>query len=104
VNPIERSLAGLPRPEPSPALRARILNAVREEIARGRARPARASLWRYAAALAAGVLLCANLSMSAANHTRLFMPPERDGEAIRHAIMLRAAEATEWREWPWDTR
>jgi hypothetical protein len=103
VRPIERALADLWRSDPPAELRARILTAVRAEWATGRARPAPASLWRFAAGLAAGVLLFVNLSMSAANHAATFMPPPRDGDAIRQAIRLRAALADESREVPWES-
>jgi hypothetical protein len=61
---LERRLAGRPRPEPDAALRRRVVGSVRDELERDRRRFAGA--WRYAAALAAAVLLGANLSLGVA--------------------------------------
>ncbi|MBN1422451.1 MAG: hypothetical protein JXP34_26985 [Planctomycetes bacterium] len=82
---LERILADLRSPDPTSALRTRILAAVRTEMATGRSRPAPASPWAFAAAVAAGILLCVNLSMSAANHAAPFTPAARDGEARTRA-------------------
>ena len=58
---LERHLAARPFAEPNAALRQRVLTSVRGELA-----SETKSRWRYAATLAAAVLLGANLSLSAA--------------------------------------
>ncbi len=60
---LERRLARRVRPEAGAALRERVLGSVRDELRRP---VRRGGAWRYAAALAAVVLLGANLSLSAA--------------------------------------
>lgn len=57
---IERRLTG--GPAPSAALRARVTGRVRDELRRGQGRPM--GFWQYVGALAAAVLLLANLSLS----------------------------------------
>ena len=58
---LERELAARAQPEPSTTLRPRVLAAIRHELERESN-----GIWRYAAALAAVVLVGANLSLSAA--------------------------------------
>jgi hypothetical protein len=62
---LERRLAARPRGEPDAAFRQRLLASVSDELQRDRRRAANGA-WRFAAALAAAVLLGAYLSMSAA--------------------------------------
>ena len=63
---LEQRLAARPMPEPSPALRERIMVAVRgQPVGSPPAEPA--GIWRFAAAAAALLLLLLNLSMSLAN-------------------------------------
>jgi hypothetical protein len=65
---LDAQLAGRPKPDLPAALRARVLEAVRAELAR-EPRVERISFWRFAAGMAAAALLWINLSMSAANDT-----------------------------------
>ncbi|MGD0091617.1 MAG: hypothetical protein ABSE73_17000 [Planctomycetota bacterium] len=77
---IESALAAQPLPEAGSAARGKILAAVGAELAL-KARARQQSWWRFAAALAALVLLWLNLSMSAVNCTEIrFSPEEKDGD------------------------
>lgn len=75
---IERRLAG--GPEPSAALRARVMVQVRDELRRREGQPV--GFWQYVAALAAAVLLLANLSLSVTSSSvRVDLGgPDRPGE------------------------
>lgn len=64
---LERRLAERPGSGPSPELRARVLLAMRVALRAS----GRAGRWSFAAAAAAAALATLNLSMSAANDTRL---------------------------------
>ena len=64
---LEQELAARPLPEPPHALRGRVLAAVECEARAPAAAPVRGGLLPYAAAVAALLLLCMNLSMSAVN-------------------------------------
>lgn len=71
---VESALAARSKPEADSTVRARILAGVRAELAiRERSIPP--SLWRYAAAWAALVLLWLNLSISAVNWTEFRLSP-----------------------------
>lgn len=107
---LEAALAGRPRPEPTPEFRARVLGAVRAELARPVSRrTARRSFWSFAAAAAAAALVCANFAMSltrdtdcgfrhrpaadlraAARDIRELLPEMTEREALRQAVLLRA--------------
>src|SRR4051794_2092994 len=70
---LEAALAARPMPPANPAQRARVMGAVRQELA---ARPNSCrsatgprSFWQFAAGVAAALVLGINLSMSAANDT-----------------------------------
>ncbi len=62
---LECRLGARSRPEPNTAFRQRLLASVQDELQR-EANASAAGFWRYAATLAAAVLLGANLSQSAA--------------------------------------
>jgi hypothetical protein len=65
---LEKELAALPRPDPSVGLRGRVLAAVRHEARAPSPAAGRGSFVSFAAAVAALLLACMNLSMSAANN------------------------------------
>jgi len=65
---LERKLAARAMAEPSPGLRDRVIAAIRQESAHPRHAGEAISLWRFAAAVAANLLLCLNLYMSVAKH------------------------------------
>jgi hypothetical protein len=69
---LEQQLAARALPEPSPELRGRVITAIRQKTVEGPALGVTGA-WRFAAALAAALLLMLNLSMSVANRA------ERDG-------------------------
>jgi hypothetical protein len=104
---LERLLEARPSPPHDPDLRRRVLEAVAGELAdEGRAGPG--SFWRFAAGVAAAVLLACNLAVSVAHDTdwRLDAPPPPEDdtagriagllpelsepEAQRQALLLRA--------------
>jgi hypothetical protein len=64
---LERELAARTMPEPSADLKERVLAALQEEQTRGESVGAKPLSWRFAAAVAAVLILGFNLSMSAAN-------------------------------------
>ena len=64
---LELELAARAIPEPSPELRGRVMLAIRQESVESPAVDA-AGTWRFAAAVAAALLLLLNVSMSVANH------------------------------------
>ncbi len=64
---LEQELATRAIPEPSPGLRGRVMAAIRQESVESPAVEL-AGIWRFAAAVAAVLLLLLNLSMSVANH------------------------------------
>lgn len=80
---IEARLASRPGIEPPSHLRQRILAEVRRNLA-APVRP-RLSLWEFAAALAAAVLVAMNLSMAAASQTALSLP-SGPGNGIDEAV------------------
>jgi hypothetical protein len=65
---VERRLVERARPKPDAALRRRVLSAMGNERATSRAGRLRQDVWRWAATLAATVLLSLNLAMSLENH------------------------------------
>lgn len=65
---LEQRLAARPLPEPSPGLRGRVMAAICQEGLRHSPVGASAGVWRFAAAVAALLMLCLNLSMTVANH------------------------------------
>lgn len=108
---LESELVGRPRTEPIPALRGRVLGAVRAELGRTVSRrTARRSFWRFAVSAAAAALLLANFGMATtrgpdcglrrrpdaaglAADARLIkdlLPEVTEREARRQALMLRA--------------
>jgi hypothetical protein len=136
---LERALAARPRPEPSAGLRDRVLTAAERERPGPRTGPERRDFVRFAAATAAAALLAINLSASLANNTDWHLSARADGpavadvagrlreltpdvserEAVRQALLLRAAagltpapvpappaDRTLWHKEPdrWDTR
>jgi len=107
---LEAALKASPVDGAAPAHRARVLGAVRNEIAaQNSKRPVR-SFWRFAAGAAAALVLGCNLAMSAANDTSLrvglrsderetklalarlreVLPELSDDDAQCHLLMLRA--------------
>ncbi|MCY3023922.1 MAG: hypothetical protein NTW87_33505 [Planctomycetota bacterium] len=106
---LEAILASRPGPDAGGAVRARILAAVHRELA-AKERRTRWSFWRFAAGLAALVLLGLNLSSSAVHDTefsvgrtagaqddqaavaqiRDLLPGCSEEEARRHVLLLRA--------------
>jgi hypothetical protein len=62
LNDLERRLTARAQPEPDPALRERVLQALSREVRAAN----RASSWRFAVGLAAVFLFGANLTMSSA--------------------------------------
>ena len=66
---LEEELAARPLPEPPPGLRGRILAAVRNRAPAPSPVAVRGGLLPFAAAVAALLLVCMNLSMSAVNRT-----------------------------------
>jgi hypothetical protein len=71
LRPIERLLTSEPRPEPSAALRWRVLNQVQAELRRDRPTPR----WRFAVAIAATLLVALSLSVAAIQRARSFLGP-----------------------------
>jgi hypothetical protein len=74
----ERRLTGRPMPEPSLAVRSRVLRAVNVELppaSSASARHSRPSLFAFAAGLAAAMLIAVNLSLIAASVTRFGLEP-----------------------------
>lgn len=104
---LEAALAARARPAPSAALRERVLASARRERARS---ARRMGPWEFAAAVAAVVLVCLNLSMAAVRALPRFAPaspaPEAtaalarlaphlgEREARRQALLLAAAGRT----------
>jgi len=106
---VERDLTGRPRPDPSAELRQRVINGVRAELAQDRVR----GRWAFAAAVAATVLVWANLSLCAVQATdyrldigaerpsadalaeqiRQLVPDISEREALRQAVLLRAVSS-----------
>jgi len=75
---LERELGARPHPRPTDALRERVMGEVRGALACDAARTSRRlSVWEFAAALAAAVMLWMNLSMIAASDTRLDLRASR---------------------------
>ena len=109
---LERELAGRPRPEPTEALRRRVMDAVHGALGAGPSPVRRAmSAWEFAATIAAAVVLWMNLSMSAVNRmdweadgrlrngietavalVRDLAPELSEAEARRQVLLLKAAE------------
>jgi hypothetical protein len=108
LDDLERDLRDHPFPEPSPAFRRQVLDAMLAEARRSQ-RPARAHLGGFAA-VAAALMLAINLSMSVANDSdfrfaapaprgqirdtvaqvRALFPELTEDEALRHALALQA--------------
>jgi hypothetical protein len=106
---LERELAARPRMDASAELRSRVLAAAEQELPGLRPASAPAGFARFAAATAAAALLAINLSASVANDTdwrlitsradvaniaanvRALDPDVTDREAVRQAILMRAA-------------
>lgn len=91
---IERQLAARTRPQPSEALRGRVMAAVRRELRTSPA-PARRPLtaWNCALAAAAAVILLLNLSVMSTNSAVFAIHPSGDGadtlataEALRRLV------------------
>ncbi len=107
---LERELSLRPPLEPDATFRRRVLAAVRTELRR----PTAMGVWRFVALSAATVLLVINFSMSVTNDADFRFGPTTDrgemqataarlrdlspelseDEALRHALVLRAAERT----------
>ena len=77
LDALEQELYAHARPGPEPALRQRVLAAVRRELGRGARRP-----WHLAAASAAATLLWINFSMSIANDMSWPLAGGLDGERL----------------------
>jgi hypothetical protein len=75
---LEQELTARGREAPAPALRGRVLSAVRRESRRRERRAA----WRFAAATAAAALLLANLAVSAARNTDWRLAGGLDGDHL----------------------
>lgn len=108
---LERELTDHPRPEVPTGLRARVLATASREVSRLSVDRERRDLGRFVAATAAAVLLAINLSASVASNTRWHLRPPPAGtdvadaarrirglapevserEALRQALLLRAA-------------
>ncbi|HEY7156202.1 MAG TPA: hypothetical protein VH575_19710 [Gemmataceae bacterium] len=82
---VERRLAERARPKPDTAFRRRVLSAMGNERATSRAGRLRQDVWRWAATLAAAVLLSLNLAMSLANHRAGPRAERIEGEDIDSA-------------------
>ena len=109
---IECWLKAMDRPEPSAALRTRVMADVRGQLRRDH----RQRTWSYAATLAASVLIWLNLSLSAATVTdyrlrahdqtevvvclgagiRALLPEMSEREAARQALLLRCGARLAW--------
>lgn len=108
---LEEELLAREPARPAPELRGKVLGAVRRELGRESSRRlVRGGFWSFAAATAAAALLWVNFSMSVALNTdwgfaarggngevgktaeriRGLLPEMSEGDALRHALLLRA--------------
>ncbi len=94
---LEQELAARAIPEPSPELRGRVMAAIRQETVESPA-AGLAGIWRFAAAVAAVLVLLLNLSMSVTNR-RVWdvrgQPQQQDVAAVARKLRQIVPELSE---------
>ena len=94
---LEQELAARAIPEPSPELRDRVVAAIRQESIE-MPTVGLAGTWRFAAAVAAVLLLLLNVSMSAANHADWDVwgrPQQQDTASVARKLRETVPELSE---------